>query len=114
MNSTPEPRDIAGAALQREGVAVSHEWIREYESSPEAEQLERLAGDREMILRVQLEGLGGRTWFNLSRELVAYGTQVIRTWVRWGRIFPLCREKGFMVSDPPPSGIRSADVEGLG
>ena len=112
MDSTPQPVEPGDAAIQR-GEAVPDDWVRVYDSTPEAERVARLTADQELVNRVQLEGFDGTTWRLLSAALVAYGTQVIRPWVRSGRIFPHCRKKGFKVKDPPASGIRSFDVEGL-
>jgi RNA polymerase sigma factor (sigma-70 family) len=89
---------------------VPEEWIQEHDCTAEAERVARLAADEELAKRVQAEGFDGKTWYFLSVALVAYGTQVIRAWVRTGQIFSHCREKGFKVRNPPPDGICSLDV----
>ena len=113
MDGTPQSAESGDTAALELYDAVPEGWILEHEATAEAERLERLAVDQELVDRVRLEGFGGTTWRLLSEALVAYGTQVIRPWVRTGRIFPHCREKGFKVKEPPPSGMASFDVADL-
>lgn len=115
MGSLPERRKAGSDAVLRRGWEAPHDYCSEEDepAASEAERLARRAADVELVRRVQLEGFDGKIWFRLSRELVAYATEVLRVWVRTGQVFRRCREKGFHVRPPPRGGMAVLDTEDL-
>jgi hypothetical protein len=61
----------------------------------EAERVQRLAADRELVERIMWAGYLGPEWGKLRRALAEYGVAVMTAWIRSGRIFVECKKSGF-------------------
>jgi DNA-directed RNA polymerase specialized sigma24 family protein len=102
-------RYAAGGSRSLQPV-VSASDLAEFRDTTEAVRLVRLEADTELMLRLSVEGFGGRVWTEVSRALVEYGFTVMRAWVVTGQVFMKLREKGRSVADPPHGGIPRSDA----
>lgn len=59
----------------------------EDEELPADEQLDRMLGDKDLLLRLQLSGYAEKYWDPAAWEFARYGLDVMRAWCRNGRIF---------------------------
>lgn len=57
------------------------------ELSDERERLQRLQGDEDLLLALQLNGFAGPQWGRFTRELARYGLGVVRAWIIRGNIY---------------------------
>ena len=64
-------------------------------ATKEAERLERLAADIELVDRLMWAGYEGAEWEQFRTELARYGIVVVTSWIRSGRIFSECARRGF-------------------
>src|SRR5207253_3053976 len=78
--------------VQRGVGAVAAAELRDFSATAESEHLARLEADQALLLRLSLEGFGGRAWEELSRALVEYGFAVMRPWIAMGVVWVKCRE----------------------
>lgn len=69
-------------------------WLIDVDAASEARDLDRLQGDTDMLLQLQLAGYTGRTWAYFSRVLARYGFAVLRAWMLRGLMLKKCKEKG--------------------
>lgn len=62
------------------------------EDLPADERLDRLLGDQDLLLRLQLSGFAAEEWSRAAAEFARYGLDVITGWLRTGAIYtePLC------------------------
>ncbi len=81
---------------------VDLDELLEFAETHEAEALDRLAGDRQLLLDLHLHAYSGASWNQFATALAEYGYQVIRSWLRNGRIFAKCAEKRIVVTNAPP------------
>src|SRR5690349_18064281 len=56
---------------------------------PDAEHLDRLLGDSDLLLRLQLSNYSPAVWNPIAEEFARYGLAVISSWIRRGLIFGL-------------------------
>jgi DNA-directed RNA polymerase specialized sigma24 family protein len=63
------------------------QWLGDRELTAEQENLQRLVGDEELMLELQLHGFAGRPWERFAREMARYGMGVISSWIRRGVIY---------------------------
>jgi DNA-directed RNA polymerase specialized sigma24 family protein len=63
-------------------------------ATKEAERLERLAADIELIDRLMWAGYQGPEWERFRTELARYGIVVLASWIKSGRIFVQCAQRG--------------------
>jgi DNA-directed RNA polymerase specialized sigma24 family protein len=61
----------------------------------EAEPVERLAADIELVSRLMWAQYQGREWHIFQAALAQYGVAVLVKWMLSGRIFIECKRKGF-------------------
>src|SRR5437763_1022928 len=100
QNSTGPAGGTAGASsgrvparvqrVQRGAATVAAVELRDFSDTAESEHLARLEADQELLLRLSLEGFGGRTWEELSRALAEYGFAVMRAWIATGVVRVKC------------------------
>lgn len=91
MTPKPTPNPLAapaGAALK----LAFHEPAGAVDPKT-AERIARLEVDKEIVLRLGLQGYVGREWDAFATVLAQYGVQVLRAWLRTGKIFGLCRHR---------------------
>lgn len=73
--------------------AVPPEWLLDVDAPNEARNVDRLQGDSEMLLQLQLAGYEGKVWAYFSDVLARYGFAVVRAWLMRGVMVQKCREK---------------------
>lgn len=109
----PGNRDAEPAGAQPGRVAVqprvSSDELREFRRTSEAQRVEQLEADTELMLRLSSEGFDGKTWQEVARALVEYGFTVMRAWVVTGQVFVKLQQKGRAVSSPT-AGIPRSDA----
>src|SRR3954470_13380163 len=54
---------------------------------PADERLDRMLGDQELLLRLQLSSYAPRDWLPVAAEFARYGLGVLEPWIGTGRIF---------------------------
>lgn len=54
---------------------------------PEDDRLDRLLGDRDLLLRLQLSGYADAAWQPVATEFARYGLGILRGWLYTGAIF---------------------------
>jgi len=87
----------SGAPIQpgAEDLDVPESWLLEPSLREQAERIDRLAADLELVNDLALEGFAGTNWTKFETELAKYGMAVIGGWMRRRLIFGRCRERGF-------------------
>jgi DNA-directed RNA polymerase specialized sigma24 family protein len=68
-------------------------WLEEHERDSEAERLERLLADRDLVTRLEYSGYAEAEWEQVATEFARYGLSVIQSWITKGTIFGKLREK---------------------
>ena len=68
------------------------DWLRD-ERLAEAERLDRLLGDAEVLAEIRADGFEGPRYEEFATELVRYGVAVIRAWTYRGMIFDQCARR---------------------
>jgi DNA-directed RNA polymerase specialized sigma24 family protein len=103
-----------GEALAVQPRVVAEE-LAGFADRDEAKRLQRLLADQEIMLRLSVEGFGGKTWQTVAEALVAYAWAVMEAWVATGQVFRKCREKGLGGDKlvPPPGGIPPEEARQL-
>jgi len=56
--------------------------------------VDRLEGDKQLLLELGLHGFQGRPWVLFANVLAEYGFAVVRAWIRRGKMFDECHRKG--------------------
>jgi hypothetical protein len=72
---------------------LSVEWLDEAELQEQADRLDRLAADNEMVQSLAFAGFEGRDYDYFATELAKYGLAVMSGWMRRGLIWARCRER---------------------
>lgn len=85
----------------------STRWAHVAGLTPE-EQVERLAGDLELVEVLDRAGYDGPEWDFVAEVLAGYGIGVIRGWLKKGIIQEKCRERNVRFT-PLPDGVRLSD-----
>jgi DNA-directed RNA polymerase specialized sigma24 family protein len=77
--------------------AVPESWLRllDPETLSLAENVDRLAGDADLVMALELGGYTGHDWNVFSRELAKYGIGVLTGWMYRGLILARCKERGY-------------------
>lgn len=68
-------------------------WLEEHEHDPEAERLERLLADRDLITRLEYSNYADAEWEQVAGEFARYGISVIKSWIGKGTIHRKLRDK---------------------
>lgn len=89
---------------------VPPEWLDRPDLAEQAERLDRLAADFDLVTALSLAGFEGEDWDYFERELAKYGIAVIGGWLRTGLIFSRYAARGFggmpeMIRDFEPDEI---------
>lgn len=101
----PQPDPDAAAAPGSRTIqlddedAVLEAWILEQEAGDPAAseaggKVDRLLGDRRVVAMLRAQSFEGSLWDDFANVLASYGYAVIRAWIRDGKIYAKCREKG--------------------
>lgn len=67
--------------LRREDLLVDQD------RHPDSDKLDRLLGDADMLLQLQLTNYSDKVWNPIAEEFARYGYAVISSWIRRGLIF---------------------------
>lgn len=103
MAHEPQRRPGAPGAsvepVQRaDDVRVPASWLLEESNHARlADEVDRLAGDEDLVTLLALHGYEGRKWTFFCTELARYGLAVFGGWMYTGLIYQRCREKGYAV-----------------
>jgi hypothetical protein len=89
----PAPPPTSSTTPDRDQASLSEELLK-LAGTPESERLERLLGDRDLVLELSLAGYVGRPWDQFANRLAGYGFGVLGTWIRNRKIFWQCARKG--------------------
>lgn len=90
---TPKPQHRPEAAAAGADLKLAFQEPAGAVDPKTAERIARLEADKELVLRLALHGYLGREWDTFATVLAQYGVQVLRAWLRTGKIFSLCRHK---------------------
>lgn len=96
----------SGVPVQRP-VGVPSSWLDDYESTDEAEELERLErliADFDLVTSLALRGFEGPAYDYFAHVMARYGIAVIGGWMQRGLILARCRDRGFGGLPPTPLG----------
>ena len=78
-------------------------WLEEHDHDVEAERLERLLADRDLITRLEYSNYADAEWEQVATEFARYGISVIKSWIGKGTIYRKLREKRLGgVPEAPP------------
>ena len=78
---------------------------------PEGDQLDRLLGDADLLLDLQLNNYAPAVWNPIAEEFARYGLAVISSWIRRGLIFGyVTQATGFGFPNMETERIRDADA----
>lgn len=111
--SESTPPSLSGAPIQQseEPPAVSTDWLSEFEKTDEAERLERLDTDRELVAELRQSNFSGAHYTYYSTELAKYGLAVISGWTIRGLILHKVATKGHGGLPPPlDRSLEDSDV----
>lgn len=75
--------------------SVPDAWLIEAGAPDLADNVDRLAGDVNLVTDLALAGYEGPLWEYFSNELAKYGFAVIASWIGRKLIFDRCTKKGF-------------------
>lgn len=90
----PEQSGASGVPIQRGEGSVPEEWLVEVGEIDLADNVDRMAGDVNLVTDLALEKYQGPLWDYFSNELAKYGIAVIRSWIGRGLIYERCKNKG--------------------
>jgi hypothetical protein len=60
---------------------------------PTDDGLDRLLGDQELLMRLQLSSYAPREWLPVAQEFARYGLGVLQPWIGTGKVFVKVRER---------------------
>lgn len=116
--SSPLGRSVGAARVEAgEGAArpVPRSWVRE-DHRIEADRVDRLLADAELVTRLQLARFEGPDWKKFATELARYGMAVLGSWMYTRTIFARLRARGVGVPPLPDTGWdydTRAEIAGL-
>jgi hypothetical protein len=97
-DSSPGHPGVSGMPVKRaeeDRDSVPADWLLESEHLSQAENIDRLSADFDLVTTLALSGYDGPDWRYFSTELAKYGMAVIGGWMRRGIIAERCRDRGF-------------------
>lgn len=73
---------------------------------PADARLDRLLGDRDLLLRLQLSGYSGVEWDRVASEFCRYGLGVLEPWTGTGKVFArVAARTGYRLAAPPDGAL---------
>lgn len=90
----PEQSRGPGVPVQPDE-SVPEAWLVEAGKAELADNVDRMAGDVNLVTDLALQGYQGPLWDYFSNELAKYGYAVISSWIGRAMIFERCKSKGF-------------------
>ena len=92
---------------------VDHEVLALEATDPdrsEADRIDRLAGDRDLIGELRRRGFDGPEYERAAEELVRYGLSVVTAWIRTGTIFEKVARRARPVERPPDGALDDSEA----
>lgn len=80
---------------------------------PDDDPLDRLLGDQDLLLRMQLENFTGPTWDRVAGEFARYGLSVWRGWMHTGKAYVEASRGAPGTINSPAQPLTSDEIEGL-
>lgn len=100
MHRSPRPPggddcwpDEANLDLQPAAATQIDSWLSDADIDLEDDRLQRLGGDEELLLTLQLSGYSKDVWDPVAQELARYGLAVITAWSRSRTIFSKVKQR---------------------
>ncbi len=97
MDQAPRPAQGTpgdGAHLEPDETANVEDWLTDAEFDQKtAELAERLGGDEELLLKLQLSSFADHDWKPVAEELARYGYAVIVSWLHNRSIYAKVRQR---------------------
>ena len=110
----PEGPAADGARIEPDedqNSGVVEQWLSDAEFDEGNERLERLLGDQELLLSLQLGRYSAKVWDPVAEELARYGVAVILSWIRRRLIFPKVQKRtGYGLSVAPDHWLEDDHV----
>lgn len=88
-------------------------WVAQDEHQEEADRVDRLLADAELVTTLQLHRFDGPKWERFATELARYGIAVLRSWMRSGLIFTRLKTRGVGVPALPPSNWTNEEIDDI-
>lgn len=92
---------------------VPESWLMDPETLSLAENVDRLAGDADLVTDLELAGYVGRDWEVFATEIAKYGIGVITGWMYRGLILARCKERGHGGLPPLERRFEPDEIEEL-
>lgn len=103
----------AGGELRVRDIKPGKEGDPDEEGLPPDEALDRMLGDRDLLLRLQLSGYAPRYWQPAAAEFARYGHDVLIGWLRTDKMFTKVYEKTGRRPRPPDDPFDEDAVQTL-
>lgn len=94
------------------GSSVPTLWVAEYDDE-RAQQIDRLAADVDLHMRLALQEFKGKEYEEFRRELARYGLDVMTGWLRSGKIFARMKDRGYGLTPVDPDLFDHEDQDEL-
>lgn len=108
---------MSGGTERADGSALAASHLQPAEpsrrSSRSSEELDRLLGDSNLLLRLQLSGYSPKEWEPVATEFARYGLAVLSAWIGNGRIFQEVKKVTKIALVPHEGGFNHQDREDL-
>ncbi|MCE5292461.1 MAG: sigma-70 family RNA polymerase sigma factor [Nocardiaceae bacterium] len=104
----PEPVG-AGARLQPDDSAIPQlrAWLANPVFDQHARNLNRLLGDADLLLNLQLSGYAPRLWKPVAEEFARYGVGVLKAWIKDRSIFGRVKKRtGYTLKGCPDEWLQ--------
>lgn len=112
--SSLEPRaPRLGAARLQPDQKDDYSWADSARERDEAARIDRLAGDRHLIVELRHHGFTGPEYQRTAEELARYGVAVMTAWMVTGSIFEKCARKGRPVERPRTGTLDRTEAESM-
>lgn len=92
---------------------VPEAWLIEAVHADLADDVDRLAGDVDLVTDLALSNYEGPLWDHFSNELAKYGIAVIASWIGRKLIFERCKSKGLGGLPAINRDFTAEEVQGL-
>lgn len=105
------PRPVDPARIKPEN---SYQWADDASEVERARNVDRLAGDTELVSLLRSQDFKGVDYDYAAGELVRYALDVLTAWLIKGTIFTKCKQRlGYTLKPPPAGKIPRDDAESI-
>jgi len=109
----PDESGDSGVPIKRGQKDVPEAWLVEVGELQLAENVDRLAGDVDLVTGLALARFEGPDWDYFANELAKYGYAVIASWIGRRMIFERCKSRGLGGLPSPLRPFTDDDVASL-